>query len=77
MKVEIDQRRRDILHRREPLVIVARREQPVEQVGRHRLAGAGMAGVRAEHLGRLQPMLVELAGQFHEVARNDVPETKA
>ena len=70
MQVEVDERAGGVFDRREALIEGARREQPVEQCFRHRLAGAEMARVPLQDLRHLQPVLVELRGQFDEVARH-------
>ena len=70
MEVEVDQRAGGVFDRGEALVEGARRQQPVEQRLRHRLAGAGVARVFLQDLRHLQPVLVELRRQLDEIARH-------
>ena len=60
-------RRGDIFDRGEALVEIARGDQPLQQILRHRLAGPIMAGKAPQHLRLLQPVLVELRRQFDEI----------
>jgi hypothetical protein len=68
MQVEIDDRRRHVLHGGKPLVEVARRLDFVEQRLGHRLAGLVVPSEFLEHLAMHDPVLVELRRQLHEVA---------
>ena len=70
MKRQIDHGRRDELHRRKALIIGARIQQPLDQISGHRLPSLPMPRMLLQHLRHLQPMLVKLAGQFNEIARN-------
>ena len=51
-----------------PLVEGPRRQEALQQLLRHRLAGAVMPGMGAQDLRLFEPMLIELRGQFHEIA---------
>ena len=70
MQVEIDQRAGRVFHCGEALIEGACRQQPVEQRLRHRLAGTRVTRVLLQDLRHFQPMLVELRGQFDEIARH-------
>ena len=67
VKVEIDQRRGGVFDRGEALVEGARGEHLLQHRFRHGLAGLGMDGEPAQHLGLLEPVLVELRGQLYEI----------
>ena len=67
MEIEIDQGRGDILHRGKAHVEIARGEQPLQQFLRHRLAGLVVQREAPQHLGLLQPVLVELRRQLDEI----------
>ena len=45
-------------------------ESVIDEIARHRPACLDMAGVRRKDLGHREPVLVELAWQFHEIARH-------
>jgi len=64
----VDDRRGEILDRREALVERAGLLDLGEQRLRHRLPGLVVAREAAEDLGGQQPILVHLARIFHEVA---------
>ena len=67
MEIEIDQGRGDVFDGGKTLVEIARGDEPLQQVLRHRLAGLVMAGEAPQHLRLLQPVLVKLRRQFDEI----------
>jgi hypothetical protein len=70
MKRQIHHRRGDIFDRLEPHVIGRRGQHPVQHIGGHRLARLGMGGKFRKHFRHFQPVLIKLARQFHEIARD-------
>ena len=70
VELDIDHRAGDIFDRLEPHVIGRRRQQPVQQILGHRFARLGMGREFGQDLGHFQPVFIELAGQFHEIARH-------
>ena len=70
MQVEVDHRRRDVFQRVAALVEGARRDQLLQQVLRHRLAGAEVARELAQDFRLLEPVLVELRGQLDPVGQD-------
>ena len=67
MEIEIDEGRSEVLDRGEALIEIARGDQPLQQLFRHRLAGLVMPGEAPQHLRLLEPMLVELRRQLDEI----------
>ena len=67
MEIQIDQRAGDIFDGGKAHVEVARRDQPLQQFLRHRLAGLVMPREAPQHVGLLEPVLVELRRQLDEV----------
>ena len=65
---EVDERRGHVFDGLEAHVVGRRRQEPVAERVRHGLAGVGMGGEFADHLGHFEPVLVELAREFHEIA---------
>jgi hypothetical protein len=51
VELQIHQRRGDEFHRGKALVIGRRRQQALQQVGRHRRAGLPVPGMGLQHLG--------------------------
>ena len=70
VEIHVDQGGGQEFHRGKALVVIARRQQLVQQRLRHRLAGLVMAGETLQHRGLFQPMFVELRRQFDEIARH-------
>ena len=70
VKIQVGKSGGQKLHRLEALVEMAGRSQLVHQCGRHGLAGLIMAGEAGQHLRLLQPVLEQLRGQLHEIARH-------
>ena len=70
VEFEIDQGGGDIFHRRPAHVEIARLQEPLEHRFRHRLAGFVMQGEAPQHFRPLEPMLVELRGQFHPIGQH-------
>ena len=73
MPREVEQGGGQVLGGGEALVEGARREHPVEEVARDRLAGLVVDGVVPEHLRPGCPHLVHLRGVLHEVAGDRGP----
>ena len=70
MKVEIDQGAGDILDRGKAAIEVARRDQPLQQVFRHRLAGLIVQGEAPQQFRLFEPVLVELRRKLDEIGRD-------
>ena len=70
VELQVHHGRADELHRRKALVIGPRLQQPLQHVGGHRLARLVVPRMGLQHRGHLQPVLVKLAWQFHEIAGN-------
>src|SRR4029453_19413718 len=68
MQVEIDESTRPVFHSREALIEGPGLEQSLKQRLGHRLTGAAVTRVLLQYLRYFQPMLVQLRGQFDEVA---------
>ena len=67
MIFEVDQRGGDVFDGGKTLAERPRRDQPAQQMFRHRFAGPIMSGKATQHLGLLEPVLVELGRQFDEI----------
>ena len=68
--VEIDQRAGAIFHRGETLIEITCCREAFTQFRRHRRAGLCMHREAFEDFGHFEPVLVELRGQFDEIARD-------
>ena len=64
----VDDGRGGVFDGGEALVEGPRRQEALQQLLRHRLAGAVMPGMGAQDLRLFEPVLIELRGQFHEIA---------
>ena len=67
MEIEIDDRRGQILDGGEALIEIARGNEPLQQLLRHRRAGLIMPRETPQNVRLFEPMLVELRRQFDEV----------
>ena len=67
---EVHERGRAILDRRKTLAEIARRSDALPQRGRHWGTGDGVLGEALQHRGMHEPVLVDLARELHEIARN-------
>ena len=67
MEIEIDDRRGQIFHGGEALIEIARGDEPLQQLLRHRRAGLIMPRETPQNVRLFEPMLVELRGQFDEI----------
>ena len=67
MEIEVDDCTGDIFDRGKALVEIARGDEPLQKVLRHRLAGLVVQREAAQHLRLLQPVLVKLRRQFDEI----------
>ncbi len=74
--IEIDERAGAVFHRGETLVEIARLREALTQSRRHGFAGLRMHSEAFEDFGHFEPVLVELRGQFDEIARDVRPRER-